>query len=636
MTDQVIDALDDLRSDFKAHFDVPRYVLDSVPHSPPQALGMLAKYVSRKALDVGCRDMGVLAVRATRNNVSTVFALVFADSEARYVSCGYSYLSMDGEYKPNFYGYPWIMGMIRDHKSIGMFVNQVKREISRGVISIDVEVQSGLEFKVDRHLVSSFSDSDDPLMLFVYCQYMYSAESLNNRLPAHINPKYTTAMGLSGSFPDAHSIVQGKMLWVRYGAKLRPLTVTEAKQRGNINYAVWVESYVLDILGEMYDGLVSPAATYKAGEFIVRTSPGLFDNPSMEAKIARSDEMGRITDKINDVRRDLHRHQEMTLMNDIVDPIRHAESKIVLSAYSLVLVYKYQGLTMDTILSNPDTHVDSIGSPLTKLSDMRAMIFQLVYCLAANNEYGIVQGDLHLNNLCVDFVYPVYKAGKLTYNVDRPPHVYFEAFDYKWILPWRGSYLVPIDYSRAMLSPEIHKQDQDNDHLNGALAMYQHMLGDEYSKISRALQIEILQDPLRFWKRFTAIDMFSFASRLYDRLTRTRGVSIDVLKFLEETKGFYKSVLLDVGHPVVETSNRSFLMRFGEFAARKHKDLYVMELFVLRMRGEPSKLVKSAVRIADDMNEPLESVRVSELERRCSKYWETLSSVKSKVTIRFS
>ena len=92
-------------------------------------------------------------------------------------------------------------------------------------------------------------------------------------------------------------------------------------------------------------------------------------------------------------------------------------------------------------------------------------IFEFIYALSCLNQYGMIHGDLHLNN-CTIFELKVLIGRDSKKPIIPNPHMIYEAGGVQYIFPTSGRTVALIDFSRAFIwDREILSKDYNENQI---------------------------------------------------------------------------------------------------------------------------------------------------------------------------
>lgn len=263
-----------------------------------------------------------------------------------------------------------------------------------------------------------------------------------------------------------------------FGQKLMPLNLLEVQRPFDIRFVPWKDYIVSQALTNLVINNVCPGfPVVNSWMYIKGTQKGLFNNKIQYQRIERSDQArsiisllvksksytyeniksqdmkdirGTITSWLSDKFKILH--------DQIDDAVNFGKNEIIMSNVSFMIISEYVGRTLNDSLrlakSSP-YYNELLGKPFTSqgYKYFKKYIFDICYNLYCMFEfYGIIHGDLHLNNLTL---YPKFPSHKLD-NI-KDPHVAYvmgESNEYCFVLPSLSTHASIIDYGRCFIHPD--------------------------------------------------------------------------------------------------------------------------------------------------------------------------------------
>jgi hypothetical protein len=270
------------------------------------------------------------------------------------------------------------------------------------------------------------------------------------------------------------------------GIKFFPIITTESLEVDNINYPVWRELYFTRQATDLIINFNTPALpAYHKYIYGQHAHAGLFDNMSQLIKYQNSrigDELIKLIHNADSVtynqrKRELgYIHPEFKhISRTLHDEIKYAEDHIVLRDVVVGMVMQHTGKTLKdhlTYIENypPEDQFHQLYHSAYTVDEYSIKhIFECIYtahCL--HTKLGIVHGDIHINNITMQYNYFEYDPASLS------PHIYYRVTDkLEMLFPHNGLWGTIIDFSRSycnnrtkleedfdMPTVEIFMQDQ--------------------------------------------------------------------------------------------------------------------------------------------------------------------------------
>jgi hypothetical protein len=310
----------------------------------------------------------------------------------------------------------------------------------------------------------------EDVRFFNYLVRKYSAERIE-RIRIYINNIY-------GSIHITNSMI-------RMGQKIIPLNLSEAQDPFNIQYKPWREYFVQARVSDLIVNNIAPCFSVTDVWFYIKNQKkGLFDNKIQYDKIEKSDLAKEVIDQIvraqaftyHDIaeRKRLKKEKETTtwlsnkfrvLYDKLQDPIDYSREELLMSEVALCIISEYVGHTfVDMIIRHFSSryYARMLGYPLysSGYKYFYKFMFEICYGLyCMNYHFGLIHGDLHLNNVSVKSMY--YK-GIIDISKLDDPHVLYVIPDVHdipnlFLFPTMAYHSCIIDFSRSIIHPsDLH------------------------------------------------------------------------------------------------------------------------------------------------------------------------------------
>jgi len=351
--------------------------------------------------------------------------------------------------------------------------------------------------------------------------------------------------------------------FLQCGIKMIPLNIKEVQDPLKLKYKPWREYFVTNKLGDLVINSVCPSFAIPLDWLYIKNSKkGLFDNKSQYDRMKNSDLAKDILHVLYEAQRGtyfasegLHGVNKTTeqiknaisskfkkLSEKIDDPINFCIEEIIMSEVTLAFVTEYAGETFADTLSlvqKSKTYDLSIGIPYkdSGFDYFAKYLFEICYALyCMNSRFGIIHGDLHLNNATIGALY--YPDRDTMLNADRKYQVVYNLHGDQYVFPNNCHFACLIDFSRAVLNPSMYKTLADQ----GLPASYN--LVSQEDKFTTAeittllnLYTQLFPNKMKqreelvvlfknhyeaVFKLLTCIDLYLFTLRLNKMLSETR------------------------------------------------------------------------------------------------------------------
>lgn len=137
----------------------------------------------------------------------------------------------------------------------------------------------------------------------------------------------------------------------------------------------------------------------------------------------------------------------------IKNPIEYAKSELIMSDITLGYISEYVGRTFIDMLKLArynETYAKDIGDPFKNIKIWEKFLFETCYSLyCLNTRCGVIQGDLHLNNLTINGNYYSPNSGN---DKLKSPKAYYYVNDNYYAFETEQYNICIIDFSRALIN----------------------------------------------------------------------------------------------------------------------------------------------------------------------------------------
>ncbi len=219
-----------------------------------------------------------------------------------------------------------------------------------------------------------------------------------------------------------------------------------------------------------------------------------------------------------------------TYRRKIMVPVKYAEKNLILSEYCLFTIMDYTGITVANLIleniTNPHKYVNH--NICISLENCRNAIFQIIYALLAmNRHFGLIHGDLHLNNITLR-KYEIVKNS--IYYIDQ--QIYLHDFT--------GIYSV-IDFGRSFINPEkLINETYSKEYVeiqNKKLFNYfGKVFPDMYMEYKKIIQHLMVSNPRELYHICMGLDVYYFIKMF--RTNTMKYITEPINNFLHEIETF--------------------------------------------------------------------------------------------------
>lgn len=548
-----------------------------------------------------------IAFKASLDGISCIYAYLYAysPSEFKFVCHGPTYRSQDGEYRSKFKQFS-----LDSSKGVYSVINNIYREYIEKIEASAIKKmqEDRLSFHVEfflpekkSHMLKDFKKIIDEnrltLKLFAYCWFNDYHKIYNNMMENHVNPAY---MYIFGQKEDEHIYKELKKTIIDFyekelqfnnnkcGQKIMPISVYGALRRGDINFEIWRELYILSLCSNLGLNLITFCVPMVGNWFYVHDSHGsLYDNLAMHEKYTKSvigeeiseilKNSNRLTYKDNDTSKGPIDFNFIKLGRHIQKGIGHIDSHIRLTDYSVTFTMEHLGFPLRDIVLSADSHQYKIRYQilLNDINYFTHMVFQIVYALLSmNSKLNVMHSDLHMNNITL---YDLFYFKDFEDKRINQIYTLYIMNNKGYIFKRWDIYPIIIDYSRAIISDykKIVKDFGENyailffkDQRMRALKTIYHYFPKIVDKNRLKLESLLIDKfPLMF-KIMTCLDVYMIIRSLWLVIKNKESDNY----FEKHDLADHRKDIIDILHKVYISAERIFFRNMQDAINDKIKD----------------------------------------------------------------
>lgn len=359
------------------------------------------------------------------------------------------------------------------------------------------------------------------------------------------------------------------------GQKLTPLTVGEVISVGNISYKPWRELIISYGVSDMVLNYIAPVFAIGSNwTYIENINENIFDNMIIKHKLIINKSIQKMVDDYKKIYEDSQEIEDIEhYRENLLEDINDINKNKLLSHIALARIDEYVGFTIGTIPRNVrkakivQPHYENF---ITNIDFFNKYIFDILYgCHVIHKKLGIINFDLHLNNVTIMKVDNFYKTNidtktheitEITYSRDKKYCVAYVIGNDSYYFPFDGFYGAIIDFSDSIINETFldysHKYGNSGRYDTDAIIDFEKdeifdKLADSlpYAAINKdKVKGAIISDYENMFKVIATIDYITFLRKL--RLTFEREMELgqrdnDLRKFTVNTSIMDKLKLME-------------------------------------------------------------------------------------------
>lgn len=491
---------------------------------------------------------------------SIVFAFLYSTENGhKYYCANPSFESKDGEYRPKVSRY-------ENLDIISKTYPQMIEEIDDYVTSKKSKMNWTIEIEHFCHQDScsmNIAGLGHRLLLVMWYGCIYNI--YYGMIEVHLNEKFNRIFGFGAADMQFFKSLESKYghesvrhlrqlqdyyyanpdleTSVRLGQKIIPLSLIEAQRPFSIGYKPWRELLVGGRLSDLVVNRICPAFAISSTYFyIYQGDRMLFDNEAQIMRIDVSRSALLIARTLTEAKKQSQFEEweddKIVRMKELLDePLLYSKQELIMSEVALCIFTEFMGKTLHNAIQSAmrsDLYNRYIGNILNKSSTMRKFMFEYVYALlCVNHHYGIIHGDLHLNNLSIHATY----SSALRDLSTQKTFVAYDVLGKIFLLPSTQYYGSLIDFSRCLILPSklplLMNRDLERSPKSTGIkdvgtliiyiiarvrCLYKTYLPDFYAENMIAIEVGIRERFPDVFHLLTAFDPFMLCSKLRDFL----------------------------------------------------------------------------------------------------------------------
>ncbi len=392
-----------------------------------------------------------------------------------YICVSPTYTSCDGEYRNRFIWFEqFLAGYETNSELLSPIEARLLEAIGRGEIELDTHF-----FPEDFHWTSrdaaiAFAhETRLCLKTLVVCIALEVEKGVQKHAPPEYIQITRILHTMCASLLDWDGATSVKLFVFRTGLvdrftmcgqKIMPLTVREALQVGDINFAPWREAWVAQRATDLIVNGVAPTfPIYNNWTYLSGVTRDLFENRAMRARYDRSQHASAIVENLRRARNHTENLAEKDyrigqLDAQIYETLRYAQDFVLLSELAVCMTCEDVGRTVWAFPDYVRGYPYRVSPAYTRIYANPGMqaryLFDLCYgAHVMHTHLGAIHGDLHGNNMTIFRLTetPTIKNPVIAYATQLKGACRGEADTY--VFPHDGLFACLIDYSRTILGP---------------------------------------------------------------------------------------------------------------------------------------------------------------------------------------
>lgn len=413
---------------------------------------------------------------------------VSAPPTHEFICSGPTFNSQDGEYRSRLIKFSQFMQLFDKYSEVFDIVeNMVVQKVNSGELQFFTDFYYPSGCKNGRNVEESINNLRLPIKLFMVC-WLRDFHYIHRKIAEnHMNPAYQYIIYRPEDISVYKSILKLvdenvydgivdrviehfghideptlNLLRLSCGQKIFPITVIESIRADDINYSVWREMYITNLVSNLVLNLVCPSFPFLGAWFYIQHShAALFDNIAMYDKYKHSAVAEDVTSQLREVDRYNYVNQDksesvlsnkfLQLSMGINKSIVYADSEIRLTDMSVCATSEYVGRTLRDIpnIIAAGQHLHGLDLVFVDYETFCKHMFEYMYAFyCMNSRLWVMHGDLHMNNVTIYRLYRMQSGGV---DIVKNPKVLYIVGDTGYMFSHNGLFSMIIDLSRAVI-----------------------------------------------------------------------------------------------------------------------------------------------------------------------------------------
>ena len=410
------------------------------------------------------------------NSGNVIFSSIYwRDNKPIYICLSPTFESSKGEFRDTFCEYERINDV---YKHFGKIISQLEDEIIKKInddkFKINYGVYSGNESELnledkDMHSIG--------IKLLTLSSFITIYRTIYNQIQLHTHKSYinivnqiiTIDKDFIFKYYDESKKIYNYVFRNNserpYGQKLTPLTVGEVISVGNISYKPWRELIISYAVSDMVLNYVCPSFAIGSNWTLIEgIDETMFDNSIIRHRLKTGEFIQNMVDEYKKIYEQSSKVEDVEKYREnLLDEIQDLHKYKVISKIALAKIDENVGFTIGTIPRNirkakiVQPHYNNL---ITDINYFNKYMFDILYgCHVLHKKLGVINFDLHLNNVTIAKVDTFYKTEvdkngivSIKYNKDEKYVTEYVIDKDTYTFPFDGFYSCIIDFSDSLVS----------------------------------------------------------------------------------------------------------------------------------------------------------------------------------------
>lgn len=489
-----------------------------------------------------------------------------------------SLTSQDGEYRQNFLKFNQFENVVKLYPDIFDKIVKIINEKVIGNVSYKHYNLNVNEEKLNKKIEEMQLTMKFLCIFWINEIYKISINLQEN----HVNPKFNKVFFphladdlsnlkkiskdknlnkfiLTTSIPTAMINEKTVIMYQSIGQKIIPLSLHEYYNR-NILCKTWRELELTLYTNNLVMNYICPSFPILIGKsFLTNVDEELFDNEQQILKMHYSNIANSLLQNLEDAKKATIDDVFKTVHEMLEEPIIYTKENIAMSSTALILFCENVGKTFYDAPSMEKSkkwmsQVGSLYGPF-----FPKYIWDICYALLSMNvKLSMTHGDLHLNNATIN-------NNVKEFNKEKK-YVLYSIGTLRFCFETMGPYSYLIDFSRSTIHPDKIDKELQAEFISEQNKRIIHSLETHFPSFmmvnNASMNKLIINQFDKFYKIFTAVDIFNFSSKLLkymnknDLLDKIKKTSEDFI--IHNFTNLIKNPEINIDWPMIHIMKECF------------------------------------------------------------------------------
>lgn len=408
---------------------------------------------------------------------SIIYSILYwKKGEPIYACVSPTFESSKGEFRDSFCNYKQVDEVFNKYPKVLCVIEDILLEKFKAKeFDMDYGIYTGEEYDYGEKSYSNIG-----IKLLAISGFMTLYRLTYNQIQLHTHKTYINMLnklleGIDKNFifkhykesKDIYNIIFRNDSERPYGQKLTPLTVGEVISVGDISYKPWRELIISYAVSDMVLNYISPNFAIGSNwTYLEGVDSTMFDNMIIRHKLTINKTIEKMVDDYKRIYEESSKIEDIEVYREnLLAEINDLNKNKLLSKVALARIDENVGFTMGTIPRNirkAEIVQPHYNNFINDIDYFNKYIFDILYgCHVLHKKLGIINFDLHLNNVTIMKAYNFYKTKVTETGIQSITYAKGEGEKYctaytigsnTYYFPFDGFYGSIIDFSDSIIN----------------------------------------------------------------------------------------------------------------------------------------------------------------------------------------